>query len=301
MSKDKKKGALGRGLSALLQSSETDITSKYAENKFSEAVGSVATMDIKRIEANPFQPRTHFDETALKELTESIIEHGIIQPLTVRKVGNDKFQLISGERRFRAAQIAGLKEVPVYIRIANDQGMLEMAIIENIQRENLDAVEIAIGYKRLIDECNLTQEQLGERVGKDRSTVTNYLRLLKLPAEIQLGIREKKISMGHARAILPITDDKKLLQVYRSVVEGDLSVRATETLVKQVLSGGATKPQPAIAQAVLTVDEQRFRSDLEIKFRTKVALTKDQHGGGKLSINFKTEDDLDRIIKILSA
>lgn len=301
MSKDKKKGALGRGLSALLQSSETDITSKYAENKFSEAVGSVATMDIKRIEANPFQPRTHFDETALKELTESIIEHGIIQPLTVRKVGNDKFQLISGERRFRAAQIAGLKEVPVYIRIANDQGMLEMAIIENIQRENLDAVEIAIGYKRLIDECSLTQEQLGERVGKDRSTVTNYLRLLKLPAEIQLGIREKKISMGHARTILPITDDKKLLQVYRSIVEGDLSVRATETLVKQVLSGGATKPAPAIAQAVLTVEEQRFRSDLEIKFRTKVNLTKDQNGGGKLVINFKNEDDLDRITKILSA
>lgn len=301
MSKDKKKGALGRGLSALLQSSETDITSKYAENKFSEAVGSVATMDIKRIEANPFQPRTHFDETALKELTESIIEHGIIQPLTVRKVGNDKFQLISGERRFRAAQIAGLKEVPVYIRIANDQGMLEMAIIENIQRENLDAIEISIGYKRLIDECSLTQEQLGERVGKDRSTVTNYLRLLKLPAEIQLGIREKKISMGHARAILPITDDKKLLQVYRSITEGDLSVRATETLVKQVLAGGATKPQPAIVQAVLTVDDQRLRSDLEIKFRTKITLNKDQNGGGKFVINFKNEDDFERITKILSA
>lgn len=299
MSKDKKKLALGRGLSALLQNSETDITSKYAENKFSEAVGSVATLDISRIEANPFQPRTHFDETALKELTESIIEHGIIQPLTVRKIGNDKFQLISGERRFRAAQIAGLKEVPVYIRIANDQGMLEMAIIENIQRENLDAIEIGIGYKRLIDECSLTQEQLSERVGKDRSTVANYLRLLKLPAQIQLGIREKKISMGHARAILPITDDKKLLQVYKSIIDGDLSVRATETLVKQVLAGGSTKPAIP-GKAVLSVDEQRFRSDLEIKFRTKVNLSKDENGGGKIVINFKNEDDLDRLIKILS-
>ncbi len=299
MSTTKKKAVLGRGLSALLQSSETDITSKYEENKFSEAVGSVASIDVSKIEANPFQPRTHFDETALKELTESIIEHGIIQPLTVRKVGNDKFQLISGERRFRASQIAGLKEVPVYIRIANDQGMLEMAIIENIQRENLDAIEVAIGYKRLIDECNLTQDALGERVGKDRSTVTNYLRLLKLPAEIQLGIREKKISMGHARAMLPITDDRKLIQVYKSVVDGDLSVRATETLVKQVLGGGSTKPAIP-GKSILTTDEQRFRSDLEIKFRTKVLMNKDENGGGKIVINFKNDDDLDRIVKILS-
>jgi len=299
MTKDKKKAVLGRGLSALLQSSETDITSKYEENKFSEAVGSVASIDITKIEANPFQPRTHFDETALKELTESIIEHGIIQPLTVRKIGNNKFQLISGERRFRASQIAGLKEVPVYIRIANDQGMLEMAIIENIQRENLDAIEVAIGYKRLIDECSLTQEALGERVGKDRSTVTNYLRLLKLPAEIQLGIREKKISMGHGRAMLPITDDRKLIQVYKSIVDGDLSVRATETLVKQVLAGGSTKPAIP-AKSILNTDQQRFRSDLEIKFRTKVAMNKDENGGGKIVINFKNEDDLDRIVKILS-
>lgn len=299
MSTTKKKAVLGRGLSALLESSETDITSKYAENKFSEAVGSIASIDIAKIEANPFQPRTHFDETALKELTESIIEHGIIQPLTVRKVGNDKFQLISGERRFRASQIAGLKEVPVYIRIANDQGMLEMAIIENIQRENLDAIEVAIGYKRLIDECNLTQDALGERVGKDRSTVTNYLRLLKLPAEIQLGLRMKNISMGHARALLPITDDKKMLQVYKSIMDGDLSVRATETLVKQVLGGGSTKPSIP-GKSILTVDEQRFKSDLEIKFRTKVLMNKDENGGGKIVINFKNDDDLDRIVKILS-
>lgn len=299
INKEKKKHALGRGLSALLQSSETDITSKYAENKFSEAVGSITNIDIKRIEANPFQPRTHFDEAALRELTESIMEHGIIQPLTVRKVGNDKFQLISGERRFRASQIAGLKEVPVYIRIANDQGMLEMAIIENIQRENLDAIEVAIGYKRLIDECSLTQEQLGERVGKDRSTVTNYLRLLKLPAEVQIGIREKKISMGHARAIVALTDDKKLIQVFRSIVEHDLSVRATETLVKQVMAGGSVKPAIP-GKAVLSVEEQRLRSDLEIKFRTKINLSKDENGGGKLVINFKNEDELDRIVKILS-
>ena len=299
MNKEKKKTALGRGLSALLQSNETDITSDYTLPKVTEAVGSVTTIGVNRIVANPFQPRTHFDDVALKELTESIMEHGIIQPLTVRKIGNNQFQLISGERRFRAAQVAGLTEVPVYIRIANDQGMLEMAIIENIQRENLDAVEIAIGYKRLIDECHLTQEQLSERVGKDRSTVTNYLRLLKLPAEIQLGIRDKKISMGHARAMLAITDDKKLLQVYKSVVDGDLSVRATETLVKQVLAGGTTKPLIP-GKAILTVDDQKLRSELEIKFRTRINLSKDENGGGKIVINFKNEDDFERIMKILS-
>ena len=299
MSKDKKKGALGRGLSALLASSETDITSKYAENKFSEAAGSIANIAVERIVANPFQPRMHFEETALKELTESIMEHGIIQPLTVRKVGNDKFQLISGERRFRAAQIAGLTEVPVYIRIANDQSMLEMALIENIQRENLDAIEVGIGYKRLIDECKLTQEQLSERIGKDRTTVTNYLRLLKLPAEIQLGIKDKKISMGHARAIVAITDEKKQIEVYRSIVEQDLSVRQAEALAKQVMRGGPTKPAEP-KKIELSYDQQRFRSDLEIKFRTKVAISKDEKGAGKMLISFKNDEDLNRIMKLMA-
>ncbi|MFI5203986.1 MAG: ParB/RepB/Spo0J family partition protein [Flavobacteriales bacterium] len=214
-----KKSALGRGLGALLASSETDITSKYEESKFSEAVGSIALIGIDRIETNPFQPRQNFEEQSLKELTESIIEHGIIQPLTVRKVGNDKFQLISGERRFRASQFAGLKEIPCYIRIANDQSMLEMALIENIQRQDLDAIEVAIGYKRLIEECSLTQEQLSERVGKERSTVTNYLRLLKLPVEIQKGIRDRKISMGHARALVGMESDERRLEVYRAILE----------------------------------------------------------------------------------
>jgi ParB family chromosome partitioning protein len=185
MSKQKK-SALGRGLGALLASSETDITSKYENKNFSEAVGSVAMISVEKIEANPFQPRQHFEKQALVELTNSIREHGIIQPITVRKLGFDKYQLISGERRFKASQIAGLTEIPAYIRIANDQEMLEMALIENIQRQNLDAIEIAIGYQRLIEECKITQEGLGDRVGKDRSTVTNYLRLLKLPPEIQL-------------------------------------------------------------------------------------------------------------------
>ena len=200
-----KKRALGKGLGALLQDSKTDITTSNAVSEVASAVvGSVAMLQISQIETNPFQPRTHFEEVALQELADSITLHGIIQPVTVRKLGYDKYQLISGERRFRASQLAGLKEVPAYIRIANDQAMLEMALVENVQRENLDAIEIAISYKRLIDECDLTQEAVSEKVSKQRSTVTNYLRLLKLPEEIQLGLREQQISMGHARALINI-------------------------------------------------------------------------------------------------
>jgi ParB family transcriptional regulator, chromosome partitioning protein len=290
-----KKSALGRGLGALLASSETDITSKYEENKFSEAVGSIALIGIDRIETNPFQPRQHFDEQSLKELTESIMEHGIIQPLTVRKVGNDKFQLISGERRFRASQFAGLKEIPVYIRIANDQSMLEMALIENIQRQDLDAIEVAIGYKRLIEECDLTQEQLSERVGKERSTVTNYLRLLKLPIEIQKGIRDRKISMGHARALVGMESDERRLEVYRAILENDLSVRQVESLSKGQKEFAITR-----VHRDLSFDDKKFRSDLEVKFRTKISLTKDNKGAGKLVFMFKDEEEFEKIKNILS-
>ncbi|MEY4659794.1 MAG: hypothetical protein RJB36_1560, partial [Bacteroidota bacterium] len=198
-SNPKKQPALGRGLSALLQNSETDITSMNGAT-----VGSVSMIDIQYIEANPFNPRTHFEKEALEELRMSILSHGIIQPLTVRKLGRDRYQLISGERRFRASQLAGLKEVPAYIRIANDQTMLEMALVENIQREDLNAIEVAISYERLIDECKLTQEQLSEKVAKSRSHIANHIRLLKLPASIQAGVRDQKISMGHARALLSI-------------------------------------------------------------------------------------------------
>lgn len=299
-----KKAALGRGLSALLSSSETDITSKYEKKEFSEAVGSTALIHVSKIEANPFQPRKHFEKQALVELTNSIKEHGIIQPITVRKLGFDKYQLISGERRFKAAQIAGLTEVPVYIRIANDQEMLEMALIENIQRQNLDAIEIAIGYLRLIEECKLTQEQLSERVGKDRTTVTNYLRLLKLPAEIQLGIRERKISMGHARAIVSLGDEKSQVDLFNEVIEGDLSVRKTESLAKDIVQG-RTNPEELKDKRIknpgfeLSVPQSKLVDDLRKKLNTNVSIKKSPNGSGRLSIDFKSDSDFERIVELL--
>src|SRR5690606_25773336 len=207
-----KKKALGRGLSALLEDVETDITTGTSTESTTRVLGSVAMLPIDQIEANPFQPRTVFDESSLMELVQSIKELGIIQPVTVRKIGYDKFQLISGERRFRASHIVGLTEIPAFIRIANDQAMLEMALVENIQRKNLDAIEIAISYQRLMIECNLTQDALSERVGKKRATISNYLRLLNLPPEIQLGIRESKISMGHARGLLAFDSEEKMIK-----------------------------------------------------------------------------------------
>ena len=212
-----KKNVLGRGLSALLENANTDITSNKLEGE-GKVVGAVANIEISQIETNPFQPRTNFEEDALNELAASIKEHGIIQPITVRKLGYDKYQLISGERRFRASQLAGLTNVPAYIRIANDQAMLEMALVENIQREELDAIEVAISYKRLIDECDLTQEQLSQKVSKQRSTITNYLRLLKLPVEIQLAIRNGDVSMGHARALISIENEDTQLDIYNQIV-----------------------------------------------------------------------------------
>jgi ParB family chromosome partitioning protein len=214
-----KKSALGRGLGALIEDVETN------NNKPAESVASINEIDIHAIEINPFQPRKTFDEDALQELASSIRQLGIIQPITVRKINGEKFQLITGERRFRASQLAGLETIPAYVRIADDQAMLELALVENIQREDLDAIEVAISYQRLIDECNLTQENMSDRVGKKRSTIANYLRLLKLPAEIQAGIRQKKITMGHARALVNVEDVEKQLSIFHHVMEQDLSVR----------------------------------------------------------------------------
>lgn len=297
----KKKSALGRGLSALLANSETDITAKYENKQFTEAVGSIAMVAVDRIEANPFQPRQHFDKEALLELSNSIREHGIIQPITVRKVGYGKYQLISGERRFKASQIAGLTEVPVYIRIANDQAMLEMALIENIQRENLDSIEVAIGYRRLIEECALTQEQLSDRIGKDRSTVTNYLRLLKLPAEIQLGIREKKISMGHARALLGVEDETRQIEVYNAIVDGDLSVRSAEQMVRDVARGEnkISIKKPNTKPGELSFEQVKAKEELTSHLNTKVDILKNEKGVGRIVIEFKSENDLNRIIHLL--
>ena len=296
-----KKQALGKGLSALLENANTDITSRYEGEKLN-VVGSVSNIDVKHIEANPFQPRTHFEKEALIELVESIKTHGIIQPVAVRKMGYDKYQLISGERRFRASQLAGLTHIPAYVRVANDQAMLEMALVENIQRENLDAMEVAISYKRLIDECNLTQEQLSEKVSKQRSTITNYLRLLKLPAEIQLGIREREITMGHARALVNIDDPEVQMAIFNQIVKNDLSVRQVEELARGGSKPAVTTEVPSKGKkekATPTIEAQKINKELNELFKTKVELKRQTNGKGKIVINFKSDEELERIIALL--
>jgi len=300
-----KRNALGKGLSALLENANTDITSKRLEGD-GKVVGAVANIEISQIETNPFQPRTNFEEDALNELAGSIREHGIIQPITVRKLGYDKYQLISGERRFRASQLAGLTSVPAYIRIANDQAMLEMALVENIQRENLDAIEVAISYKRLIDECSLTQEQLSQKVSKQRSTITNYLRLLKLPVEIQLAIRNGDITMGHARALINIDNEDKQLDIYNQIVLNGLSVRDVEDLargVKTEVVAAMGKPQTdkKSVKGTLSVEQQTIVDDLRAVFNTKVQISKEPTGKGKIVIPFKSDNDLKRILDLLDA
>ena len=294
-----KRNALGKGLSALLENASTDITTSSRTNtELGAVVGAVTNLPLNQVEANPFQPRSHFEEQALAELAESIKIHGIIQPVTVRKMGYDRFQLISGERRFRASQLAGLEHVPAYVRVANDQAMLEMALVENIQRENLDAIEIAISYKRLIDECNLTQEQLSEKVSKQRSTVTNYLRLLKLPAEVQLGIREKKISMGHARALINVEKSDDMVDIYHQIMENDLSVREVEELTRD-----KKKIEPRLKHKNLTGDlDEKYKDkikSLSKQYGAKIELKSNTQGEGKLIIPFTTEDELARIIDAL--
>ncbi len=292
-----KKNALGRGLSALLENTGTDVTTR----KDSDALvaGSIGNIPVDKIEANPFLPRTKNKKKALLELATSIKEHGLIQPVTVRKLGYDKYQLISGERRFRASQAAGLTSIPAYVRIANDQEMLEMAIIENIQRENLNAIEVALGYKRLIDEVGLSQEELGERIGKDRTTVTNYLRLLKLPDAVQAGIRDKKISMGHARAILGIVNEQSMMDVFRQTVDDDLSVRQVEELARlynegeyvtrRVKKGGKVK-------AIHNPADVETLNRLRERFNKKVLMTKNIRGKGKIVIPFKNQEEFNEII-----
>jgi ParB family chromosome partitioning protein len=294
----KRKSGLGKGLGALLENSETDITSSSPSIKAPSA-GSVSKISINDIEANPFQPRSEFEKEALVDLANSIKEHGIIQPITVRKLGYGKYQLISGERRFRASQIVGLTEVPAYIRIANDQAMLEMAIVENIQRQDLNPVEIAISFKRLIEECELTQEELGEKVSKNRSTVTNYLRLLKLPEVIQLALSSKIISMGHARALLGIESETKLIKSYRKVIDEALSVRKTEELVKGIneLTTKSTSKSPRYS---LSYEEQKMRDELSQQFNSKVAISKTNKGNGKVTIPFKDHSHLRKILDLLN-
>lgn len=292
-SNPKKRPALGKGLSALLENSNTDITSKSSHTGL---VGSISMLAVSDIEANPFNPRTHFEKEALMELAESITTHGIIQPLTVRKMGRDKYQLISGERRFRACQIAGITEVPAYVRVANDQAMLEMALVENIQRENLNAIEIALSYDRLIQECSLTQEQLSQKLAKSRSGIANFLRLLKLPASIQAGVRDGKISMGHARALLSSENEAEMLEKYKHILDANLSVREVETLTKNSSKSPVFQPVEKIA---LTKNQAVFKDFLSDRLSTKVNIVKSKTGSGKISLNFSSEAELNRIIQTL--
>ena len=289
----KKQPALGRGLGALLTNVDTDITSLTGAT-----LGSISLLPIHSIETNPFNPREHFQKEALEELAVSIATHGIIQPLTVRKLGRDKYQLISGERRFRAAQLAGLIEVPAYIRIANDQAMLEMALVENIQREDLNAIEIGISYQRLIEECSLTQEQLGEKISKSRSNVTNHLRLLKLPANIQAGVRDGFVSMGHARALVAVSDEHEQIALFHQVMEENLSVRDLEKLLKNQRREITTPTQHN--QVKLSSIQMVFIEELEKRLASAVTIQKNNKGQGKLIVTFKSDDDFKRIVSLLN-
>ena len=294
-----KKRALGKGLSALLKNPDTDITTNESIADTNQVVGSVSEIKIEQIEVNPFQPRTDFDQDALQELAISIKELGIIQPLTVRKLGYDKFQLISGERRFRASQLAGLKTVPVYVRIANDQAMLEMALVENIQREQLNSVEIALSYQRLIDECKLTQEKMSERVGKKRSTITNYLRLLKLPAEILAALRDESISMGHARALVNVKNQDTQINIFRDAVNNGFTVREIEQIVKDFGDSSYTKTSRNRSKTLPSFEHQKLANDISNKIGKDVKLKVSKSGKGKIEIPFNSNDDLHQIISQL--
>lgn len=289
----KKKAGLGRGLGALLENANTDITTSFSGAN----TNNVAMIPISSIEANPWQPRSEFEQTALNELAESIKVHGVIQPITVRKMGYDRYQLISGERRTRASLLGGLTEIPAFIRVANDQDMLEMALIENIQRSDLNAIEVALSYKRLLEECNLKQEELGERVGKDRTTVNNYLRLLKLPEPIQRGIQLGKVSMGHARAMINMDDAVAQMELYEQIIREELSVREVESLVK------AKKNGETVGMSLNGTDWDpeidRITAAFYEKLRAAVHLKTSGKGKGKIIISYKSKEDLERILGLI--
>ena len=289
----KKRSGLGRGLGALLEDSEEkeQISGSKATIK-----GAIGEIDINQIEVNPFQPRTDFNQDALNELAESIKVQGIIQPITVRALSENEFQLISGERRLQASKLAGLTRVPAYIRTADDQQMLEMALIENIQRENLNAIEIALSYQRLMSECNLKQEELGDRVGKNRSTVTNYLRLLKLPPDIQIALRDGKLSMGHARALIAIDNVSLQLEIFNKIIREELSVRKVEELVRQ----GSDKSAPVRKENIPNPELLSIQKKLTSHFGTKIFIKADEDNKGEIKIPFISIDELNRILEILN-
>lgn len=293
-----KKKALGRGLNALLSDSsvderlETDVPVAHTT-----PAGGILEIRVEQIEVNPFQPRTHFDQESLNELADSIKVHGIIQPITVRRLAHNQYQLISGERRLQASRLAGLKTIPSYVRLADDQQMLEMSLIENIQRENLNAIEIALSYQRLISECNLKQEELGDRVGKNRATVTNYLRLLKLPPDIQIAVRDNKITMGHARAIINVENPDTQLFIFNKILSDDLSVRKVEELVRELGSKKEVKRQSTTVPPS-NREMAQLQSQLSTHFGTRVAVKSDGKKG-EIKIPFLSIEDLNRILDIL--
>jgi ParB family chromosome partitioning protein len=291
-----KKKALGRGLEAILQSPETDITAVDISGNY--VAGAVAELEISKIEANPFQPRTDFDEVILKELSDSIKFQGVIQPVTVRKLGFEKYQLIAGERRLRASQMAGLTSIPAYIRVANDEQMLELALVENIHRSDLNAIEVAISYARLIEECKLTQEKLSERIGKNRSTISNFLRLLKLPPEIQIALRDDLISMGHARALITIKEEETQIKLLKKIIVEGLNVRQVEETVKGLNQKIQTKAKSGNKNS-LPKKYKNTPAELSLRFSSKVSLKRNNNGKGNIVIGFNNDEDLDRILNII--
>lgn len=290
-----KKEALGKGIRALLDNIDAEAT---ITNEYSPAFACMLFVPLESIGVNPFQPRTEFDENNLRELTESIRIHGVIQPITVRQLSAGKYQLIAGERRMRAAKMAGLTEIPAFMRTANDEEMLEMALIENTHREDLNALEIAINYKRLIDECGLKQEDLAQRVGRDRSTVTNFLRLLKLPPDIQQGLRSKEISMGHARALIAVEDPMVQLYLFKEVLKKGSSVRQTEKLVRDY-SDKKIKVHSKKISPALPFEYKRIQDKLQSELGTKIQLRIRSNNRGEIIIHFFSRDDLERILDIL--
>jgi len=302
MSQTNKKQALGRGIRALLDNIEEDINTAHLvpaaqQQAQGQNVGNIARIPVNQIEVNPKQPRHDFDEQALQELSESIKLHDIIQPVTIVKVGQSRYQLISGERRWRASKMAGLQDIPAYIRIADDQQMLEMALLENLQRENLNAIEVALSYKRLMDECDLTQEQVAERMKKERSTVANYLRLLKLPPDIQKAVRDGNLTMGHARAIIALEHVDQQLYVFRETTEKGLSVRQVEQLVKDLSATAKSATTKISTPSKLPPAYKRIEDNMASLFSTKVKLDRKNTGRGSILIEFYNDDDLERIME----
>lgn len=298
MTNPSKKEALGKGIRSLLQNIDTDLkqTAGALSDKTVATATGIERIALEQIVTNPKQPRRDFDEVALQELSQSIKLHDIIQPITVAKISNKKYQLIAGERRLRASKMAGLKDIPAYVRQANDQELLELALLENLQRENLNAIEVGLSYKRLMDECSLTQEQVADRMGKERSTVTNYIRLLKLPPDIQVAVRNGQLSMGHARVLTGVENVENQLFLYNEILQNGLSVRQTEDLARKINQADKGNQQKA-AKVKLPPAFQKIQDNLSSHFSTKVKLERGKNGKGSIMIEFYSDDELNSILE----